>query len=175
MGSADLVKSIGLPHNIPAPSDFSSNSSSTGKAESFASLINEINPSKEDRGSWKNALRHVMWQADITAKHSVDIAKKVSQCHEINYNPDTDKRFFSNLDDADSTADLLNNEIGQQNGLNRWYLTSNEQTLRALWEARTNGLFKVQKTSWGQYEVYKEKMDDDTYRQHFKNVKRKFW
>ena len=154
---------------------FSHSYSCTSKAINFAETIKNESPAQDDRGSWAGALRHVMWQADITSKHSAYIARKIGECHEVNYSPDTSKRFFSNLDDADSTADLLNNEIGRKNGLNRWYLTSKEQMLRALWEARTNGLFKVRQTPWGQYEVFREKMDDNTYRKHFDNVKRKLW
>lgn len=173
--SFKIAKSIGIPRNSRFPSFLQSDSSSTRKAETFASVINEYAPVQDDRGSWAGALRHVMWQADITSKHSSDIARKAGLCHEINYKPNPDQRFFSNLDDADSTADLLNNEIGRANGTNYKYLTSEEQMLRALWVARTNGLFRVRKTPRGQYEVYRETMDDDTYRQHFNNVKRKFW
>lgn len=173
--SFKIAKSIGIPRNSRIPSFLQSDSSSTRKAETFASVINEYAPVQDDRGSWAGALRHVMWQADITSKHSSDIARKAGLCHEINYKPNPDQRFFSNLDDADSTADLLNNEIGRANGTHYKYLTSEEQMLRALWEAKTNGLYRVRKTPWGQYEVYRETMDDDTYRQHFNNVKRKFW
>lgn len=171
----ELIKSVGLPQRAGILGSLSSDSSSTSKATAFASTVKETFPTQEDRGSWAGALRHVMWQADITSKHSSDIARKAGLCHEINYKPNPDQRFFSNLDDADSTADLLNNEIGRANGTNYKYLTSEEQMLRALWVARTNGLFRVRKTPWGQYEVYRETMDDDTYRQHFNNVKRKFW
>lgn len=171
----ERIKSIGLPANALTPKILSSDTSSTGSALAFSSAIKENSPSTDDRGSWAGALRHVMWQADITSKHSAATAKIFGNCHEVNYKPDTSQRFFSNLDDADSTADLLNNQIGRENGINRWYLNTKEQMLRALWEARTRGLFKVRKTPWGQYEVYRETMDDDTYRRHFKNIKRKFW
>lgn len=140
----------------------------------LASLVNNVVPSDDDRMSWAGALRHVAWQSDITARNSADLAEKIGNCHEIMYFPNTEKRLFVNLDDADSTADLLNNELGRKNGTERWYLSPKQKMLRALVEARLNGLYKVRRNSSGQYEVFRERMDDKTYRAIFNEVINKY-
>jgi hypothetical protein len=70
-------------------------------------------------GSQVNAFRHVLWQAEVTARHGISVAKRIGNAHEINPNAATGnnlKSSFHALSEADETVDLLNNIIGRSIG-----------------------------------------------------------
>ncbi|MBN8567806.1 MAG: RHS repeat-associated core domain-containing protein [Flavobacteriales bacterium] len=69
-----------------------------------------------ERGNEVNAFRHVLWQAEITARFGATVAKEAGDAHEGNPNALPIKSFYTNLDDADEAVDLMNNIIGRQIG-----------------------------------------------------------
>ena len=71
---------------------------------------------QDDRGSENGAFRHALWQAEITSEFGSNIARQIGDAHEDNPNIDMSQTFFSNLDDADTSADLHNNIIGRSIG-----------------------------------------------------------
>ncbi len=91
------------------------------------------------------------------------LQKKIGDCHETGYNPDLNRQIFSNLDDADSTVDKLNNIIGRKLGAEKVGRRTKEQALRVLDFARTEGLYRVKITPSGFYEVVREALDEDKY------------
>lgn len=147
---------IGLP-------DYPPQSSLSNRAISLSSIGNILSPNEDDRGSWQGAFRHALWQADIASSYSEDIAKKIGDCHEAGYNSDLNRRIFSNLDDADSTVDNLNNIIGRKLGAEKAGRKTKEQALRILDFARTEGLYRVKSTPSGFYKVVREVLNEDKY------------
>lgn len=147
---------VGLPGYPPQ-------NSLSNRAVSLSSMRNILSPNEDDRGSWQGAFRHALWQADIAANYSEDTAKKIGDCHETGYNPDLNRQIFSNLDDADSTVDKLNNIIGRKLGAEKVGRRTKEQALRVLDFARTEGLYRVKITPSGFYEVVREALDEDKY------------
>jgi RHS repeat-associated protein len=102
--------------SIGVPSKGSTNISTNSVRFSTRIGLHE-NEAKE--GSQVNAFRHVLWQANIAAKHGAGVAKKIGDAHEINPNAaarNNLKTYFPALAMADETVDLLNNIIGRSIG-----------------------------------------------------------
>lgn len=95
-------------------------------------------------GSQVNAFRHVLWQAQITAKYGVGIAKEVGNMHEENPTVATGRNLqtsFNTLAKADETVDLLNNIIGRKIGLANPDANMQELSILVLNEFKENGLW----------------------------------
>ncbi len=81
----------------------------------FATNELGLNENEEKEGSQVNAFRHVLWQATITKRYGIDIARKVGFAHEENpnalgnkYSPEDLKNIkFSSSIVADQTCDLI--------------------------------------------------------------------
>ena len=130
-------------------------------------------------GGQSNALRHVMWQASITAALGKDIAKEIGNVHEDNPNllmeySNALKNGFSNRSEGDSYVDLLNNIIGRRLGENVNKFASPKMiALKSLAHFQQYGLWTlvenkesrliptVQKLSKEDYEMIKEKIENN--------------
>ncbi|MDA3911696.1 MAG: RHS repeat-associated core domain-containing protein, partial [Bacteroidales bacterium] len=93
-------------------------------------------------GDYGNAFRHVMWQAMITKKFGDKHANRMGNAHE-NYidRRDTNQRVFrgTRLGDADTVADLLNNQIGIDIGNNNKSASNVDIAKSVLKEFHENG------------------------------------
>lgn len=132
--------------------------SSTCKSIAFSKAGN-ILQTQEDRGSIQGAIRHMIWQADITAnKYDVNIAQMIGNCHERLRNFNKDKRFFFDLNEADTIVDQMNNEIGRILGYKYNKYPTRELALKILENALTDGFYVVKKNNFG-YIIKKIKLE----------------
>ncbi len=75
-----------------------------------------LDENREHLGSEVNAYRHAVWQAMIAARFGADVAREAGFAHEDVLPPNLEQREFSGdgaLQNADATADLVNNIIGR--------------------------------------------------------------
>ena len=119
---------------------------------------------QEDRGSENGAFRHTLWQASITSKFGEDIAKSVGNVHEDNPFIDLSIRIFRNIDDADQTVDLLNNQIGRAIGTKNKNSDMKELAFLVLEEFKNNGLYIAAKKD-KKWIVEKYKLSEQKYNQ----------
>lgn len=113
------------------------------------------------RSSLANALRHVIWQALITAKYGADIANEAGNAHEENHNVDLNTLDFSgpNAESlADQTADLQNNVIGRHIGRLVTGYDTHDVVNKVLYYLGKYGLYIVKKNG-DTYHVVKETYD----------------
>jgi RHS repeat-associated protein len=114
-------------------------------------------------GSHTNALRHAIWQATITSSFGEDIAKEVGNAHEANPYTDLKQRSFKNLDDADQTIDLLNNQLGRAIGKANPKASMEEIASKTLDYFKENGLYTANKNKDGSYTIAQTKLTDKQY------------
>ena len=114
----------------------------------------------------KNAIRHTLWQATITALYGFDIAKEIADAHENNPNADLTIRQFTGSNaflDADQTIDLLNNQIGRSIGNTSTSCKMDcimEQILNRFYET---GLYTAQRNNQYSYTIILEKLSYEEY------------
>ncbi len=120
---------------------------------------------QEDRGSYNGAFRHTLWQAVITSKYGENIAKQAGNSHEKNPSVDLSQRFFTNLDDADQSVDLLNNQIGRKIGEQNKGASVKELAQLVLSEFATAGLYTTTKINDNKYVITLTKISNLKYTQ----------
>jgi RHS repeat-associated protein len=131
--------------------------------------------SGDDWGSERNAVRHVLWQADITKQFGADIATQAGNAHE--QNPDaqlgSDFRTFPNslrgLEAADQSVDLLNNQIGRSLGSS---MTGNpvDDVTSVLNYYHNVGLYQVVPNGNDYLSVQQVRLSDADYNKAMSNV-----
>jgi len=131
------------------------------------------NPTEDKRateGTQVNAARHFIWQATISNWFGSDVAKEAGDLHEKNPNADTTKRLFKTIEEADEVIDLLNNQIARNIG-SQYKTDQTMKTIanRMLDEFYNNGLYTMQKTQTGEYQVVKTKLPLSQYN-HMKDT-----
>ena len=98
-----------------------------------------------------------------------ETAKRIGDAHEDNSNVNFEKRVFSNLSEADTTIDLMNNIIGRNIG-NKNKKSSNIEIMKAvIKEYHTNGFQKAEKTKDG-YQIIKSKLSTTRYNEAIKEI-----
>ena len=127
-------------------------------------------------GTEVNAMRHTIWQALISGKYGTDIAKKIGGAHEetpfINRDvSDFSSRRFESSSLADSSADLLNNEIGRQIGSANPTATPRDIASIALDYYHDKGLWMVFKQSDGTWRVQQVRLSDEKYEKAKANLR----
>lgn len=157
-----IATKIGL--NIPVLTNISSNS------QRFA---DNLGLKEEDEGSGqKNAFRHVLWQATITKRYGIEIAKEVGFAHEENPNALGGRRSpqyfnvkeFSDSLEADELCDLLNNVQGRKIGGTTNGKEMNEIALDVIEKYYTDGFWISKPTSNNKYKISREKLTDLQYK-----------
>jgi hypothetical protein len=97
----------------------------------------------QNEGSERNSFRHAIWQSIISKDFSNSIAQKIGNSHENSPFVDTSKRIYKNKSEADSVADLLNNDIGRSIASQNPKITNVEIANMVLKQAKTTGLYTV--------------------------------
>ncbi len=129
-----------------------------------------INPNKGTffgNGTQVNAVRHALWQAIITKELGADIALKAGNVHEWNPKADLSVRKFEgkdaekNLEAADQTIDLLNNQIGRRIGLNNPGLSPKAMAIKVIEYFRDFGLYTASMDQNGNVTVSQTKITDE--------------
>ena len=111
----------------------------------------------------RNTLRHTIWQATLASQYNPQVAYDAAMAHETRPFADTDKRVFSDKNEADMVTDLLNNRIGRKLGHNNKKTNIKEIALLVLDEFWKNGLYTYEKGNDGLYYIVKKKMSDQNY------------
>jgi hypothetical protein len=117
-------------------------------------------------GSPRNAVRHVIWQAAITARFDSKIATQIGNAHEDNPAADLNTRQFSgpgSAAKADEVVDLLNNQIGRAIGAAHPGASMNELAGATLDYYHTTGLFTESVGRDGSIVVSQTKLSDQAY------------
>ena len=168
---------FGLRHPIVAinvgedEGKYSDNISSIAARFGRAGNILSLNQNGGDQGSERGAFRHATWQAIITILEGEDIAQKIGNAHEKNPNADLNIRLYKSneYNEADQTADLLNNIIGRSIGSKS--KNFKEVAGKVLEEFHNNGLWQARINSEGQWEVFKGKLSDKKYKSYSELLK----
>jgi RHS repeat-associated protein len=119
-------------------------------------------------GTQVNAMRHVSWQAMITARFGGDIATQAGNAHERNPNVDLSVTSFAGRNaqaSADQTADLLNNQIGMQIGAANPNATNRYLAGLTLDYFHTTGLYVATPGANGTVNVVQTTITDEQYAQ----------
>ena len=90
--------------------------------------------------------------------------------HETRPYADTDKRVFSDKNEADMVTDLLNNRIGRKLGHNNKKSSIKEIALLVLDEFWKNGLYTYEIGDHGLYYIKKKKMSDQSYMDVYNSI-----
>lgn len=126
----------------------------------------------------ENALRHGLWSARITQQYGGETALKLTNAHEgiaykstvsIDY---TTPFVGATMDDADFTADMLNNTIGREIGAREENAGLNTQQLaiKVLDVYRNEGLWEGKASDDGTFTVERRKISQEQYDQAVKNL-----
>ena len=110
------------------------------------------------RPSGDGAFRHTLWQAQITSEFGTSIAKQAGDAHEDNPNIDMNQTFYTNINEADKSADLHNNIIGRTIGESIKGAKMNVTAKAVLNVFINEGLYQAQKVKGG-YQVVRLKLD----------------
>lgn len=65
------------------------------------------------QGAYRNALRHTIWQAIITAQYGSQQAERIGMTHENDTNIHSLDYYYSDIDKGDEQVDLRNNVVGR--------------------------------------------------------------
>ena len=125
-------------------------------------LQNNAGFSKKEGGQG-NAYRHTLWQALLTNALGNDHAMRIGNVHEDHIPTDMNRRNFENMADADTMADVLNNEIGRSLGITYQGADNNVLAGAVLEEYKENGLWEVVKSEQGNYRVVKNTLSQEQY------------
>ena len=114
-------------------------------------------------GNTGNALRHTIWQGIITNKYGKYHAEQIGIAHENRTDFDlSEGKTYSNPEDADTSADLKNNTIGQEIGSSN-YSSTQELVSKVLDYTKENGLWEVEGSD-GKYRVVQKKISEEEWR-----------
>lgn len=116
-----------------------------------------------DGGSERGAFRHALWQAKITSKYGPLTAWKVGAAHERNPMADLQKMEFDNLAEADQTADLLNNIIGREIGIQHRDSTMRGLANQVLETFYRDGLYTATEYEDGKWRIERQPLSRDKY------------
>ncbi|QLH31661.1 MAG: RHS repeat-associated core domain-containing protein [Cyclobacteriaceae bacterium] len=122
------------------------------------------NAAKE--GSHVNAFRHGLWQASITSEFGQSTAKQVGNAHEDNPFADLSQRSFSGEDalaQGDQVADMLNNNIGQQIGLDNPNASMKDLALGVLQEFHKSGFYVATTSEDGTVTITKTQLTNSQF------------
>jgi RHS repeat-associated protein len=119
-------------------------------------------------GSERNAMRHTIWQATLTAKFGHGTATQIGNAHEENPNVDLSIRTFSGggqaaWDRADQTVDLLNNQIGRAIGDANPGASMNQLAGAALDYYHSTGLYTASQGADGTVSISQTRLSDQQY------------
>jgi len=148
-------------YNIQAAwnsSQYSDNSIVTTSTNFAINLTRSMGREIVGEGNYNNALRHVTWQALTTKEFGSNVAKNLGDSHEANPNVDLSQRHFSNLNDADQTIDLLNNQIGRSIGEKNKNMTNKNLELSVLEEFHENGFYTAKDNGKNGVDVVRTKL-----------------
>ena len=123
------------------------------------SISNEV----LDEGSELGAFRHALWQAEITSKYGPLTAWKAGAAHERNPMSDLQKMEFDNLAEADQTADLLNNIIGREIGIQHGDSSMRGLANQVLETFYRDGLYTTAEYEDGKWRIERKPLSQDKY------------
>lgn len=129
----------------------------------------DINANREN-ASFVNAFRHSFGQALITRIHGREIATDIGYAHEDLPNIDVFRRTFTNqtnpsqaLHEADTVADLLNNELGRKIAEHNLNASSKELVLKTLELFRNEGLYVGISQESGVFLLERRRISEEEY------------
>lgn len=126
----------------------------------------------------KNAFRHVLWQATITKRYGIDIAREIGYAHEENPNA-LGERYslehfenveFANYLKADEACDLLNNVQGRIVGITTQENEMNKIALDVIDKYHADGFWVSKPIGNGKYAITREKLTDKQYKKIRDNI-----
>ena len=126
----------------------------------------------------KNAFRHVLWQATITKRFGIDIAREVGFAHEENPDALGDRYSIEHFKDvefanslkADEACDLLNNVQGRIVGITTPEKEMNKIALDVIDKYYTDGFWVSKHIGNGKYKITREKLTEKEYKKIKKNL-----
>lgn len=122
-------------------------------------------------GGEQNAFRHALWSATMTKEFGSNRATEFANAHEgfsvhADVQVDMTQEFQgNNMDLADSTVDILNNEIGRSIVENNPDLSGTALTGAILSEFKENGLFVVNVGDDGALSITRQQISEEQYNQ----------
>ncbi|MBS1352220.1 MAG: hypothetical protein HPZ82_01630 [Coprobacter sp.] len=122
-----------------------------------------VNSRRLDEGSELGAFRHALWQAEITSKFGPLTAWKAGAAHERNPMADLQKMEFDNLAEADQTADLLNNIIGREIGIQHGDSSMRGLANQVLETFYRDGLYTATEYEEGKWRIERKLLSQDKY------------
>ena len=172
---------FGLSHPIIALNigQFKSGSTNiTTNAVRFATNDLGLNEKSSKEGSQVNAFRHVLWQATITKRYGIDIAREVGFAHEENPDALGDRYSIEHFKDvefanslkADEACDLLNNVQGRIVGITTPEKEMNKIALDVIDKYYTDGFWVSKHIGNGKYKITREKLTEKEYKKIKKNL-----
>ncbi|MEM1002428.1 MAG: hypothetical protein AAGH46_07255 [Bacteroidota bacterium] len=152
---------------VGLPQPFSNNITSTSGRFARHVADNGNNFTVGDGGE-RGAFRHVFWQARITQEFSGSFANAVGKAHEgiglrEDASVDMSQKFEGELGLADSTVDMLNNELGRSIGENNPNLNQLDLARTVLGEFRDNGLWTASEDKDGNVTITRQKISHAQY------------
>jgi RHS repeat-associated protein len=169
-GDRNTVKEIGYGLNHPinaltvGTADFP-NWAITRIASNFEiNLKNQAGMRSGSEGDEGNAFRHTLWQAMITKEFNASEAERIGATHEDSLPPNMEQRSFTDLHDADTMADLLNNSIGREIGIEFGELGNKDLAIVTLCEFRNSGLWVVKGNEENGFIVERHKLSDQEFK-----------
>ncbi|MES0492064.1 MAG: hypothetical protein ABUK01_18900 [Leptospirales bacterium] len=139
---------------------------------SLSAHLNKKIPNAEERGSYRNAYRHTLWQATITKEFNSVVAIAYGNLHESNTKNSINLKKIKGIDEADRNVDLLNNITGRQIGRENSDLTDRELAFKVLDYFKNEGLYTAEKNKDGTYRVVKTKLTQKQYDKAIRALKR---
>ena len=98
-------------------------------------------------GDQGNAIRHTAWQAMITKDFGEDIASRVADCHEDDWNKTSQNKIFNDREAGDTYVDLKNNEIGRAIGKSNPKATNKQIMTKVMEQYQSKGLYVLKQTA----------------------------
>ena len=126
----------------------------------------------------KNAFRHVLWQATITKRYGIDIAREIGFAHEENPNALGDRYSLEHFKDveftnhlkADEACDLLNNVQGRIVGITTQEKEMNKIALAVIDKYYVDGFWVSKPIGNGKYAITREKLTEKQYKKIRDNI-----
>lgn len=114
---------------------------------------------QEERGSEAGAFRHALWQAAITNRYGIRIAKSVGDAHETNPNSvDFSRKEYDSIKEVDKAVDMMNNVVGRNIGDKETISDMKTLALEVLDYFETQGLFTARRNEQGQWIVERKRL-----------------
>lgn len=125
-------------------------------------MMNAAGFPENEMGTPKNAFRHTLWQAMLTTEFGENNAIRVGNAHEDNTKIDLSQTFFESQVEADTAADLLNNQIGRSIALENPNLSNKDLAFLVLAYYHSEGLWVMERSDSG-FQIRQQQLTENEY------------